>query len=47
MRDNETLIIILFIVTNFLSAICITLLDSRNYWREKWKREFWRNSNDK
>lgn len=37
--DNETLIIILFFITNILTAICLGLLDSRNFWRDKWKKE--------
>ncbi len=36
---NENLILVLFIITNILTGICIGLLDSRNYWRKKWEED--------
>lgn len=37
--SNETLIILLFFITNILTGICLGLLDSRNYWRKKWEKD--------
>lgn len=39
MIDNETLIFILFLAVSILSAICVSILDSRNYWRKKWEED--------
>lgn len=39
MIDNETLILILFLLINILTSICLGLLDSRNYWRRKWEED--------
>ena len=36
---NETLIIILFLIINVLSGVCLGLLDSRNYWRKQWEKD--------
>lgn len=33
----ETLIIILYIIINFLVGAVFGLLDSRNFWRKKWE----------
>lgn len=53
MIDNETLILIMYLIISILSGVCISLLDSRNYWRKKWEEdEEWilnhiRGNNDK
>ena len=39
MIDNETLIVIMYLIIITLTNVCISLLESRNYWRKKWEED--------
>lgn len=40
MEISSDLLIFLFLIINIQTGLIIALLDSRNYWKKKWKEIF-------
>ncbi len=37
MEISSDLLVILFLITNIQTGVIMALLDSRDYWKKKWK----------